>query len=66
MKANAADVPYGFDRRSATTWGFTLAYAPLDRLLPLAHEQLAASRLPYSERIAALQVPASMLLLISG
>jgi len=34
----------------ASTWVFVLSYAKLDEVLPLAHECLAASRLPPIER----------------
>jgi hypothetical protein len=36
-----------------TTWVFVLSYARLDEVLPLAHECLAASRLPLVERCGA-------------
>eukprot|EP00884_Botryococcus_braunii_P015365 jgi/Botrbrau1/2511/Bobra.0079s0003.1 len=54
MKANAADIPYLFERRSAT-WHLTLVYGQLSMFLPMAHQYLASSRLAYSERHAALQ-----------
>jgi len=39
-----------------TTWAFTLAYAPMEDFMPLAQEQLAASRLPYADQDEVLQV----------
>lgn len=51
-----ADAPYAFERGGLTAWGFALAYAPLAGLMPLAHQYLAASRLPHAERDEALQV----------
>ena len=36
------------------TWRFTLPYASLEAVLPSAHTYLAASRLPYGDRAAAL------------
>ena len=56
MKANAADAPYIVQKGSLTTWQFTLAYTTVDQFLILAHQQLAASRLPYADRKEALQV----------
>lgn len=58
MKANAADMPYVFDKRVAN-WQFTLVYGQLSTFLPNAHQYLAASRLPYSEQRGALQVPSA-------
>ena len=56
MKANTVDAPYIVEKGSPTVWRFTLAYSTVDSLMPLVHEQLAISRLPYGERAAALQV----------
>ena len=56
MKANTADAPYVVEKGSLTDWQFTLAYATVDQFLVMAHEQLAASRLPYADRKEALQV----------
>jgi hypothetical protein len=50
------DAPYITVKGPATTWTFVLAYAPMEDFMPLAQEQLAASRLPYPERDDALQV----------
>lgn len=57
MKANTADAPYVVQKGSLTHWQFTLTYASVDQFLVMAHEQLAASRLPYTDRKEALQVP---------
>ena len=57
MKANMTDAPYVFERSKHTQWHFTLAYAQLSALMPVAHQYLAACRLPYEERNEALQVP---------
>jgi hypothetical protein len=59
MKADMVDAPYVFERGRPTTWIYHLAYAPLEAFMPLAHEQLAYSRLPYVEREDALQVRAA-------
>jgi len=56
MRANMADAPYTFEKGAVTNWRFSLAYAQLSAFMPLAHQYLAASRLPYSEREEALQV----------
>ena len=56
MKANTADVPYVIQKGALTQWQFTLAYATVDQFLLMAHEQLAASRLPYADRKEVLQV----------
>lgn len=61
MKANAADMPYVFDKRVAI-WQFTLVYGQLSTFLPNAHQYLAASRLPYSEQRGALQVRSAKLI----
>ncbi|KAK9828528.1 hypothetical protein WJX72_000603 [[Myrmecia] bisecta] len=55
MKANMADAPYAFEKHKLTSWVFKLSYASTDQFMPLAHQQLAASRLPYAERDEALQ-----------
>jgi hypothetical protein len=55
MKANMADAPYAFEKGALTAWRFALAYAPLSGFMPLAHQYLAASRLPHAERDEALQ-----------
>ena len=60
MKANTADAPYVVEKGSLTNWQFTLAYATVDQFLVMAHEQLAASRLPYADRKEALQVNKQM------
>lgn len=56
VRANMADAPYIFEKGAVTNWRFSLAYAQLSAFMPLAHQYLAASRLPYSEREEALQV----------
>ena len=56
MRTNMADAPYTFEKGAVTNWRFSLAYAQLSAFMPLAHQYLAASRLPYSEREEALQV----------
>ena len=56
MRANMADAPYTFEKGAVTSWRFSLAYAQLSAFMPLAHQYLAASRLPYAEREEALQV----------
>ena len=56
MKANNADAPYTIQKGALTHWQFTLAYATVDQFLIMAHEQLAASRLPYADKKEALQV----------
>ena len=50
------DAPYVTVKGPVTMWTFALAYAPMEDFMPLAQEQLAASRLPYPERDEALQV----------
>ena len=50
MRANMADAPYAFEKGAVTSWRFSLAYAQLSAFMPLAHQYLAASRLPYAER----------------
>ena len=55
MRANMADAPYTFEKGAVTNWRFSLAYAQLSAFMPLAHQYLAASRLPYAEREEALQ-----------
>lgn len=57
MKANTADAPYVVQKGALTNWQFSLTYATVDQFLVMAHEQLAASRLPYADRKQALQVP---------
>ncbi len=61
MKANTVDAPYIVEKGSPTVWRFTLTYSTIDSLMPLVHEQLAISRLPYGERAAALQVSRGLL-----
>ena len=61
MKANTMDAPYTVEKGSSTVWRFTLTYSTMDSLMPLVHEQLAISRLPYGERAAALQVTGGLL-----
>ena len=56
MKANTADAPYVVQKGALTHWQFALTYATVDQFLVMAHEQLAASRLPYADRKEALQV----------
>ena len=56
MRANMADAPYTFQKGALTNWRFSLAYAQLSAFMPLAHQYLAASRLPYAEREEALHV----------
>ena len=56
MKANTADAPYVIQKGAPTHWQFNLTYATVDQFLIMAHEQLAASRLPYADRKEALQV----------
>lgn len=56
MKQNMVDAPYTFEKARATTWNFTLAYAQVGEFLPVVHQYLAASRLPYAEQEDALQV----------
>lgn len=56
MKANTADAPYVVQKGALTHWQFSLTYAAVDQFLVMAHEQLAASRLPYADRKEALQV----------
>jgi factor associated with neutral sphingomyelinase activation len=56
MRANMMDAPYIFEKGSISNWLFTLSYAQLSAFMPTAHQYLAASRLPYSERDEALQV----------
>ena len=55
-QAHCADAPYVTVKGPVTTWAFTLAYAPMEDFMPLAQEQLAASRLPYPDRDEMLQV----------
>ena len=55
-QAHCMDAPYVTVKGPVTTWTFALAYAPMEDFMPLAQEQLAASRLPYPERDDALQV----------
>ncbi|CAK0760340.1 hypothetical protein CVIRNUC_002763 [Coccomyxa viridis] len=62
MRANMADAPYTFEKGAVTNWRFSLAYAQLSAFMPLAHQYLAASRLPYAEREEALQVLAQQLI----
>ena len=50
MKENGEDVPYKVEKGSSSRWVFTLSYAKLDAFMPLAQEQLVASRLPQLER----------------
>jgi len=59
MKANTADAPYVIQKGAPTHWQFNLTYATVDQFLVMAHEQLAASRLPYADRKEALQVHTS-------
>lgn len=59
MKANTADAPYVVQKGAPTHWQFNLTYATVDQFLVMAHEQLAASRLPYADRKEALQVHTS-------
>ena len=61
MKANMADAPYVVQKGALTHWQFALTYATVDQFLVMAHEQLAASRLPYADRKEALQVHALQL-----
>lgn len=61
MKANTADAPYVVQKGALTHWKFALTYATVDQFLVMAHEQLAASRLPYADRKEALQVHALQL-----
>ena len=49
------DAPYLVEK-AQSIWRFALTYAGVDVFLPLAHQCLAASRLPYGERDAALLV----------
>ena len=56
-QAHCADAPYVTVKGPVTTWAFALAYAPMEDFMPLAQEQLAASRLPYPDRDEMLQVP---------
>ena len=56
MLANMTDAPYAFEKGAITNWRFSLVYAQLSAFMPLAHQYLAASRLPYAEREEALQV----------
>ena len=58
MKANTADAPYVVQKGALTHWQFALTYAAVDQFLVMAHEQLAASRLPYADRKEELQVHA--------
>lgn len=58
MKANTADAPYVVQKGVLTHWQFALTYATVDQFLVMAHEQLAASRLPYADRKQELQVHA--------
>ncbi|KAL3135309.1 hypothetical protein ABBQ32_007505 [Trebouxia sp. C0010 RCD-2024] len=58
MKANTADAPYVVQKGALTHWQFSLTYAAVDQFLVMAHEQLAASRLPYADRKEALQIGA--------
>ena len=59
MKANMADAPYVVEKQAASTWHFELAYASIDSFLPIAHQCLAACKLPYAERELALAVSAA-------
>lgn len=59
MKANTADAPYVIQKGAPTHWQFNLTYATVDQFLVMAHEQLAASRLPYADRKEVLQVHTS-------
>ncbi|KAK2075812.1 hypothetical protein QBZ16_001553 [Prototheca wickerhamii] len=55
MKPGGADVPYAHDvRRAALTWRFTLSFAAMSDVMPVAQVLLAGSRLPHGERAAAL------------
>lgn len=56
MKVNTIDAPYVFEKGTPAAWRFSLSYAKVDAFLPLAHQCLAACRLPYVERDAALAV----------
>ena len=56
MRANMTDAPYVFEKGTVRNWRFSLVYAQLSAFMPLAHQYLAASRLPYAEREEALQV----------
>lgn len=56
MKAHCADRPYETEKGPVTSWAFTLAYAPMEDFMPLAQAQLAASRLPYPDRVQVLEV----------
>lgn len=56
MRANTVDAPYIFEKSSISNWRFSLSYAQLSAFMPVAHQYLAASRLPYSERDDALRV----------
>ena len=61
-QAHCADAPYDTVKGPVTTWAFALAYAPMEDFMPLAQEQLAASRLPYPDRDDVLQVRQTKLL----
>ncbi len=50
MRTNMEDAPYVSEKGKVSSWVFELAYAGLDSFMPLAQEQLVASRLPPSER----------------
>lgn len=49
MKQACADAPYQFLKGDLTTWYFSLAYDTMEGFMPLAQEQLAASRLPWQD-----------------
>lgn len=66
MKANTADAPYVVQKGALTHWQFSLTYAAVDQFLVMAHEQLAASRLPYADRKEALQVLANCVVLVTS
>ena len=53
MKANAADVPFAFEKGesgTATVWRFHLQHSTLADFMPLAQQMLVASRLPDAEQ----------------
>lgn len=57
MRPGCADVPYAQDRAAhggAHLWRFSLMYARLEAFMPLAQEQLVASRLPHMDRCASM------------
>lgn len=49
MKQDCADVPYVTQKGDVMQWHFSLAYDTMEGFMPLAQEQLAASRLPVDE-----------------